>query len=532
MQPLLWILGLIWWGAACVRIYRLAHYYQIEEYMSARFLRWLFDERTRYLPTRPAAAFLAGMVAAAFAADTDVLAVVMLGITGVVAGWPPRRAEVKKPFVRTPRATRMLGAAFAVTAVLMTAAVLLGNPYVITGVGFLAVMFAPSLLIGGNILMTPVEAARRRGFVRQARTKLQQIDPTVVGITGSYGKTSTKTYVAQILNARYQALATPKSYNTLMGVTLSINTEMTLGVEYFVCEMGAYVPGEIAEICDLTHPSVGIITEVGPAHLERFGSLENTSIAKYELIKALPPDGVGVFNWDNPYVRDMYERPHPQTRIAVSRQLSPEAVPEGGPRFIASNIEESLDGLSFTVTDGDSGASEAFETALYGEHNVTNILLATAVAANAGIPLNTVARRVRALVPAESRLVRQSVPGGLTIINDAYSANPVGAVSSLRVLGMHTEGKRLLITPGMVELGPLMDAENQKLGEIAANFATDVILVGEAQTRPIAAGLAATNFPPDRVQTVETLAEAIAWYQTNLQAGDTVLFLNDLPDTY
>jgi UDP-N-acetylmuramoyl-tripeptide--D-alanyl-D-alanine ligase len=199
---------------------------------------------------------------------------------------------------------------------------------------------------------------------------------------------------------------------------------------------------------------------------------------------------------------------------------------------VASDIEETLDGLRFTVTDAQTGEREPFVTPLLGEHNVTNLLLAAAVAVYEGMPLRDVARRARSLQPAESRLVRQMTPGGITIINDAYSANPVGAAYALRVLSLHQGGRRLLITPGMVELGPLMESENRKLGEIAAAHATDVILVGAGQAEPIKAGLLAAGFPPERLHVVDTLAEAVSWYQNELRAGDTVLFLNDLPDTY
>ncbi|MEM6527702.1 MAG: cyanophycin synthetase, partial [Chloroflexota bacterium] len=201
-------------------------------------------------------------------------------------------------------------------------------------------------------------------------------------------------------------------------------------------------------------------------------------------------------------------------------------------RFVATDVTETLDGLTFTVTDTETGHTTDFVTALVGLHNVTNILLATAIAVNMDMTLENVAARVRSLQPAEARLVRNVLPNGMTVINDAYSANPVGAVSSLRVLGMHNTGRRLLITPGMVELGTLHKTENRKLGEAAANYATDVILVGAEQTQPVREGLQSAGFPPENLMVMETVTEAIAWYQQHLGNGDTVLFLNDLPDTY
>jgi UDP-N-acetylmuramoyl-tripeptide--D-alanyl-D-alanine ligase len=140
--------------------------------------------------------------------------------------------------------------------------------------------------------------------------------------------------------------------------------------------------------------------------------------------------------------------------------------------------------------------------------------------------------RARTLQPAESRLVRQSTAAGINIINDSYSTNPVGSISALKVLSMYQSGRRLLITPGMIELGELHEQENEKLGIAAAAYASDIILVGRKQTEPIQRGVLQAGFPAERLLVVDTLGEAVQWYQSNLKAGDTVLFLNDLPDTY
>lgn len=537
---LLAILGLIWLAGAWIRVYQQARFFQIEEYMSLRYLRWLFGQRDRWLPTRGTVAGLGGVLVGLFVGDTLIVTGGLLMVAALIAAYPAETAEVKKGFKRTPRAMRMLITAFVVAALLVIGAgwVTVSIPDAelalvsLSALGFVVWALSPLVLVIGRLLMEPVEASIRQGFKRQARRKLDDIQPTVIGITGSYGKTSTKTYIAHILNGKYRAFPTPKSWNTIMGVCLAINTRLEAGTEYFICEMGAYVRGEIQGISKLTRPTISIVTEVGPQHLERFGSLENIAIAKYEIIKALPSDGVGVFNWDNPYIRDMIAKGYPQTRLTVSRTVSLDDMPENGPRFVASDIDESLDGLRFTVTDVDTGKTASFETSLLGMHTVTNILIATAVAIHAGMTLDEVARRVRTLEPAESRLVRNVLPNGMTIINDAYSANPVGAVSSLNVLKMHDTGRRLLITPGMVELGDLHDEENYKLGQAAADAATDVILVGEQQTRPIYKGLLAANFPTEQIQIVESVNDAIAWYQAHLGQGDTVLFLNDLPDTY
>ena len=193
---------------------------------------------------------------------------------------------------------------------------------------------------------------------------------------------------------------------------------------------------------------------------------------------------------------------------------------------------EDLSGLSFSVSNVATGEQASITTQVVGEHNVTNLLLCIAVAHHEGIQLRDIALRIRSLQPAESRLARKTTAAGITIINDAYSANPKGVVSALKVLGMHGAGARLLITPGMIELGDLQEEENRKLGLLAAEHATDIILVGADQTKPILEAIQTTSFDRSRVQVVSNLQDSVAWYQQNLKAGDTILFLNDLPDTY
>ena len=531
-ELMLLALTVLWLAGTWLRIVHQARFYQIEEYMSRRYLRWLLKHPRRLLPLRPIGAWLIGLAVAWLAGNAPLIAI----IAALIAVIPQPEREIKKPLVRTTRVTRILLASFAISAAGHFALSWLTNANILaaSAVGMAVYLLAPVWLVGGNVLMQPLEAGLRRRYLAQARQTLAGINPKIIGITGSYGKTTTKAFLRDILSLRYHTYATPKSYNTLMGISLAINRDLSddRRTEYFISEMGAYVRGEIERICQLTPPDISIVTEIGPQHLERFGTLENTSAAKYEIIKNLEPDGVAVFNWDNEYVRGMAAKGYPNTRLTVSRELDVTEARQQNVTWIASDIEESLAGLNFTATHVESGEQARLQTSLIGEHNVTNLLLCIAVAHREGIPLRDIALRIRTLKPAESRLVRQTSAAGITIINDAYSANPQGAASALKALGMHNSGKRLLITPGMIELGPMQDAENRKLGRLAAQFATDIILIGREQTRPIFAGLAESDFDMARVQVFETLAESVDWYQQRLNAADTVLFLNDLPDTY
>ena len=544
---LLAVLAAIWLVGAWLRIYKQAHFYQIEEYMSGRYLRWILASRSRLLPARSIAAWLLGLAISALLSEApdSSLPPVFAIFAAIVAVAPPRQHEAKTPFAATPRMKRLLAGAwfvsfFSFAAIL--AQVERGLPpefslfetLAILSIGLALFLLAPLWLVAGNSIMRPLEGLLRRRYLRRAAATLDKINPRIVGITGSYGKTTTKTFLRDILSARYRTYATPKSYNTLMGISLAINRDLSddYRSEYFISEMGAYIEGEIDRICQLTPPDIAIVTEVGPQHLERFGSLDNVRKAKYEIIRNLPADGVAVLNWDNPFVREMAEAGYPATILTISRELSLESAQEQGVTWIASDTQATLEGLSFTVTNVESGERSPIITDVVGDHNVTNLLLCIAVAFHEGIPLRDISMRIRGLRPADSRLVLNTTAAGITIINDAYSANPKGVVSALKVLGMHETGARLLITPGMIELGELQDDENHKLGLLAAQHATDIILVGKAQTQPIVDAIQSTSFDLSRLRVVETLKESVDWYRQNLKAGDAVLFLNDLPDTY
>jgi UDP-N-acetylmuramoyl-tripeptide--D-alanyl-D-alanine ligase len=520
----------------------MARYYQIEEYNTPRYLRWLAGSRGRWFPRQKAIIMLAGIIISGGLqfADVDPPALhfaLWLLVAGLLC-LPEPVKETKKTFVRTPRAMRMVGVAFGVDVVValgISALAIMGTQSGIEAelssaaiIGFFAVLLSPLALPAANGLLYPIEERKRKHFLQLAHQRLKDSGAVTIGITGSYGKTSTKTFLAHILSARYKVFPTPKSYNTEMGVSRAINEDFDphLGYDYFIAEMGAYIPGEVGRICQLTEPQISIVTAVGPMHLERFGTLENVVKAKYEIVEGLPADGTAIFNGDNPYVREMAARGYPNTRILVSSEGLPEA------RIVAENIQEATSGLTFDVHDRESDERQPFATSVIGLHNVTNILLVTAVGRHLGLALAEIAKRVATLTPAEHRLRQTVHPNGITVLDDAYSANPVGAASALNALNLHQEGRRIVITPGMVELGTVQSEENYKLGQLLAQTASDIILVGIKQTADLQRAVTESTFDPSRLLVVDTFEEARQWFQAQVRPGDTVLFLNDLPDTY
>jgi UDP-N-acetylmuramoyl-tripeptide--D-alanyl-D-alanine ligase len=446
----------------------------------------------------------------------------------------PRSREIKQAFTPTPRARRLL-----ITALIAVVMPILIGVWLGAGAGWqialtlalfgcLTLLLTPLYLPLANLLMWPVEATVRRYYLRLAGENLRRSGATVIAMTGSYGKTSTKHYLQHILEGRFRALMTPRSYNTLLGISRAINDLLSkeAQLDYFLAEAGAYVPGEIARICQLVKPSIGMVISVGPMHLERFGSLDNIVKAKYEIIEALPPDGIGVFNADDERVLGMAQRGYPQQRLLVTQHGVP------GARLAASDVRMTAEGTSFTLRDTHTGEQCAMQTPLFGDHNLTNILMAVAVARHVGMSLDEIAPRVGTLRPAEHRLVRTIHPNGVIVIDDAYSANPVGTQVALKVLALQTEQNRVVVTSGMFELGAVAEEENRKLGERMAAVATHIYLIGEQQTLPIKAGVLSAGFPPDRLVVVGSIHEAIAHYQTVLRPGDALLLLTDLPDTY
>lgn len=532
------ILAALWCVPVILRTWRMARFYQIEEYKSNRFAKWLISKQDRWFYQAAGVAMLVGVIVSFVLQladiNTPILHFALWTAVALFISRPEPVKETKKEFSRTSRATRMLGASFAVGILFVLVGALLAGQQddaaqtlsTVAIIGYIGFLLAPVTLMAGNALMFPVEGAMRGRFYQKAQQRLEAAAPFVIGITGSYGKTSTKHYLAHILGGKHKVYPTPKSYNTIMGTCLAINNDLdpNYGWEYFISEMGAYRPGEVAGIAKLTKPKISIVTAVGPMHLERFKTLENIVTAKYEIVAGLPPDGTAIFNGDNPYVLEMARRGYPENRIIVSYEELPEA------RWLARDILQTVEGLRFTVYDREQNNSHPFVTHLLGMHNVTNILLATAAAHAVGLTLPEIGLRVSSLAPAEHRLNHNVLPNGVTVIDDAYSANPVGVISALEVLALHDEGRRVVITPGMIELGRLQEEENYKLGQRLPDYATDVVLVGIEQTRPLQDGIATTDF--DKLLVVDTFDEARQWFQSEVGRGDAVLFLNDLPDTY
>ncbi|PKD43447.1 UDP-N-acetylmuramoyl-tripeptide--D-alanyl-D-alanine ligase [Rhodohalobacter barkolensis] len=402
------------------------------------------------------------------------------------------------------------------------------DPYFLSFGMVVVDIFIPIFLFMAAYLMKPVEKKIQNGFKKQARKKLASLPHLkVIAITGSYGKTSTKFLMDAFLKERVRVCVTPGSFNTPMGICKVINNDLDAHHQVLILEMGARYEGNIKELCDIAQPDISVITNVGLSHLETFGSQEAVAKEKSTLAKELKSGGTLILNGDDPLVRKMAD-----LRDDVNIVF---AGSEGKVRI--SDSETDAEGTRFEmgIFDDENNRidKEIFKTKLLGKHNIQNMSIAAAVALEFDIRLKTMSIAASKMEPVEHRLELKE-RNGLTVIDDAFNSNPVGAKNAVDILASFKTGKKIIITPGMIELGELEEQENQKLGEHIAKAGLDlVILVGDNQTKPLQKGLSSVqNGEAPDVRVVNTLFEANDLLKDYASPGDVVLYENDLPDTY
>lgn len=518
------------------------HILQLDGYKTGRYLKWIRQYLKNCFEVKEILVIGGLLVLTAFYPqyhDTWFFPVLCVAWGGFQVYLSTRRkkVEVKKPLVYTARAKRVFGLSICLLVGLATTLVLIAKTSPWRIAIFLFSEISVINLTIANLLIYPLERTINGAYLFSARKRIRTLQPRVIGITGSYGKTSTKYILHQILSQKYNTLMTPDSYNTPMGICKVIRGELTTEHEIFIVEMGAYKRGDIRELCNLASPEIGILTAVGPQHLERFKSIENIAKGKYELIESLPANGLAVFNCDNEICAGLADK-REQTGSPVRRyatEASPVVSVADTADLIATNVRYTNNGLAFTVhanTEKFDITDTEIQTRLLGKHNVSNILAAVTVAMECGMEFAEIREAVANVEPVPHRLQLTAGAGGVTIIDDSFNANPVGAKAALEALNEIGEGKKVLVTPGMVELGEREYEENRRLGEQAADVCDLVILVGPTRTTPILEGLKAAEYPSQQIIVALNLEEVKQHLATQVQAGDVVLFENDLPDNY
>lgn len=446
------------------------------------------------------------------------------------------RKKYKKPLVFTKRVWRIYCVATILSVILCAIVAFLYKPdeansysptidQMTIGMSMVISIFSYVVITISVWLLKPVEDAINKRYYNDAARILQSMgsDFTVIGITGSYGKTSTKHYLYRILSEELDVLMTPGSFNTPMGVIRTIREMMKPYHKVFICEMGAKQLGDVKEICDLVNPQIGIITAVGPMHLESFKCIENVQSTKFELADALPSSGLAVVNNDFEYCANRNVNNVKTLRYAVSNP--------NNTQYKAVNIVYSPDGTTFDIV-GPDGFSLSLQTQLVGECNISNLLGAVIVSLNIGIKPENIRRAVAKIEQVEHRLNMKRTAAGVTIIDDAFNSNPTGSRMAVDVLSSFTSGRRIIVTPGMIELGDKQYELNYALGEHIGNGVDIAVVVGEYNRKAIVAGIENTDFERKNIIVVDSFAKAQEYLGKTLSKGDVVLYENDLPDTF
>ena len=490
------------------------HMFQLSSYRNRRYFRWLIPGNIISLKRTFAlilftAAFTPGYWAPGIAA--------LITVIGYIHCF---REKFKTPLVYTMRVKRLFATDILLFVVIALSALFFATEWAkaITGA---TLLLSNLLMLIANIVNKPIEKAINRYYYNDAKRIIESNkNLIIIGITGSFGKTSTKNYLAGILAEKYNVLVTPGNFNTLLGVIRTIREQLRPYHQVFIVEMGAKQKNDIKEICDLVHPAIGIVTAVGEMHLETFKSIENIQDTKFELINSLPANGTGIINNDSKYI-NKYKG------ITSKCNIIRYAV-ENDADCKATEVQYGSNGVSFKLND------EQFNSRLLGSGNLLNILASIVVADHLEVPVNRQRNAIARLQPVEHRL-SMKVANGITVLDDAYNSNPQGAKMALEVLKNFAVGegnKRIVITPGFVEMGTRQAEANRELGVTIAKSCDYAIVVNATNREAIRQGIDEGGLDTGKYYLADSLNQAHTHLAQILKAGDVVLYENDLPDNF
>ena len=548
------ISGLIGGILAPLYAYKILLLYQLSGYRIKELATAIKRKSNAYFCLSPIAAIVAFVACAAiypFCRDDAFVSAVALPLAAGIAVAVNAHLSAKVKLAFTARVKRLI-VVFAFISTLLTVPLAAVYPPLFA----LAAIFpgAIAFLIAAAIT-SPIENRRNKRFVEWSKAVLAERSGLIkIGITGSYGKTTAKNLLTAFLSKEYSTCATPGNYNTPMGIALTVRDELLPDDDVFVAEMGARYPGDIRELCEIVMPSIAVVTAIGTQHLETFGSEENLMNTKKELVDALPDDGAAIFNGDNDGCKKLYERCRCKRMIsgcdeaaikalyslmenkrgeeANKSRLTSEAVRKEIKAFSAfdayyGDVGYAARGMEFTLAV--RGEAARISTPLLGAHIPSMIAECALAASYMGIPLEKI-KFAASEAKAVAHRLELLYNGDDVIIDDAYNGNESGAKSALEVLSKFTPRVRVLITPGVVELGERGESANENIGRIAATACDYAIFVG-GNAEALSRGAIANGLGADKIAKTRSLDEAMEKLKI-IKGEKAVLFENDLPDNY
>lgn len=520
-------------------------FFQQEEYETKRFLNWVWENKAFDIRTSLGIAF--ALLVRFWAPESiNHLATIVILLIALSFAYGARISqtilrEAKKPLVMTMRARRIfLNYGWIMLFFIAIPIYWMETSLPVVLISFVIITQAPPLVIViANVILSPLEKAVKANFRREAETKINFLKPTIVALSGSYGKTSTKHILAHILGAATPTLFTPGSVNTEMGVTRIIRENLEAKHKYFVVETGAYQKGSIANLCTLTPPDVGVITSIGMAHYERFKSVKTVLEAKFELAEAVQKKGGPVvINCDGIPEDLLKARLDADAAKGIKGYIL--AGREGSSfalDLIMTRAVETPDGLELDLNF--KGENFTLKAPIFGLMQTENIMVAAGAALALDYPPSTIRAALKSLPQTKHRLEVLKHDYAPTVIDDAYNSNPVGfaaALNTLDILGQEKQGRRILITPGMVELGEAHDDRHREIGSLAGAKTDITVLVTPERIPTFIEGFNKTapegNPNGTELMTFATQEDAQDWFKANSTPSDVVLWENNLPDLF
>lgn len=511
---------------------------QQDDYDNERLFKWMVQYKA--FDKKLSAILVLAALGAAFTAEPLVHLVIKFLIFFSFISFAfmekdPRKKS-KKNLVMTKRATRIF----------LTGALPLGIIAATSFVFFFSwqwlvlVQAIPFFLIGGNLALQPFEARVQKAFWNEAHEKVLKLKPKIIGITGSFGKTSVKHILGHILKMNADTLITPGSVNTPMGITRIIREQLNENHQYFVVEMGAYGPGSIQRLCDLTPPDMGIITAIGHAHYERFKTLDTVAQAKFELAQNVLNKGGKVIVHEST-LRFEYSKAMRDNNLTNFITIGEPSKDEETPSNLLEKdvhiekIEQTIEGTSVVFTW--KGEKHSIKAPLFGLHHGHNLVLAYVTALELGIEVEAIDAALKTMPQIQHRLEVKKMPDDRIIIDDAFNSNPIGFRSAIDLMYMlknankDKPGRGILITPGMVEMGKAHNDAHEKIGQYAGQMCDIAVVVQGDRIPSFIKAFKETGQGKTLIE-VGSFTEASAWVEKHKQANDVVLIENDLPDLY
>ncbi len=510
-------------------------------YNGRRYFKWLSNKDTPYMSRlmllcllaflffcvlNMCFASLAGELIASFVGFVSYLLFSIIYIN------TEHHVNVKIPLKKTKRLVRLC-----ITYILLLSAVTFGLLILLDYLAFLigdpivAVLrfslicatpiLIPYILICANTANEPFEYLIKRYYINIAVNKLRRANVIKVGITGSFGKTSVKEILKTLLSQKYRVLATPASYNTPLGIALTVK-QLDSTHDVFIAEMGARAKGDIKELANMVKPKYGALTGVNNQHLESFGDLETTKNTKYELFENLADAGVAFFATDNKNSKELSERYSGEKYLTG---LNDEE------NFVtATDIKTNAKGVSFSLNVKGEKSVKCYTT-LLGKHSVRNICLASAIAYKIGLSPKEIAQGINRIQSIGHRLELMPNNKKIVVIDDSYNSSVDGFLASMDVLDDFT-GRKIVVTPGLVELGKDESLANFEMGKVLAQHADLVVIIGKHNAVMLINGLVEGGMDRECIKFAKSLNKGNELLNGIMQEGDVVLFENDLPDNY